>query len=149
MNELRDLYQEIIFDHNRSPRNFGRLDGANRTIEGYNPLCGDQLVLDLLVDENDIIEDIRFDGQGCAISTASASIMTEMLKGKPIAEAEQIFRNFQNLIVGQPADEDFELGKLEVLIGVREYPARVKCAMLPWHTVHAAMQGVEEAVTTE
>jgi nitrogen fixation NifU-like protein len=147
MSDLRELYQEVILDHNRSPRNFGELPGANRRAEGYNPLCGDKINLELLVD-GDRITDLRFEGVGCAISTASASIMTQALKGKTLAEADALFQAFHDLVTGQmPEHED--LGKLEVFAGVSEYPARVKCAILAWHTLRAALQEREEPVSTE
>ena len=146
--ELRDLYQEVIFDHNRKPRNFGVLAGANRTAEGFNPLCGDRLTVYLEV-ADDVIKDIRFQGAGCAISTASASLMTESLKGKPVAEAETLFHAFHDHLARGDDAAGARLGKLTVLSGVREYPARVKCATLAWHTVHAALSGAAETVSTE
>lgn len=151
MNDLRDLYQEVIFDHNRHPRNFGKLDQANRTAEGYNPLCGDEVTLYATVREG-VIEDLRFEGQGCAISTASASIMTELLKGKTIDAAEACFKYFQVLVTGDGAPVEVAVDgveKLEVLGGVREFPMRVKCATLPWHTFRAAVRQAGEPVTTE
>ncbi len=150
MSDLRELYQEVIFDHNRSPRNFGKLDDANRTAEGYNPVCGDQVKLYVRV-EDGIIRDVSFDGQGCAISTASASIMTEALKGKTEQEAENYFKSFQALVTGEGEADDSleEMFKLEVLGGVREFPMRVKCATLPWHTIHAALENKTGSVTTE
>ncbi len=150
MSDLRDLYQEVIFDHNRNPRNFGRLEGANRKAEGFNPLCGDRLTVYLKVDENDTITELGFEGAGCAISVASASLMTEALKGKKMSEAETLFQGFHGLIMDQPSEgEAPELGKLRVLEGVKEFPSRVKCATLSWHTMHAALGGEEEAVSTE
>lgn len=150
MSDLRDLYQEVIFDHNRHPRNFGKLEGANRFAVGHNPLCGDRLNLYLKV-ENDVITDVRFEGMGCAISTASASLMTERLKGMKVDEAEALFGRFHDLVTNpHPGDADTAaLGKLTVLLGVREYPARVKCATLAWHTLHAALAHQEQPVTTE
>lgn len=151
MDELRDLYQNVILDHNKSPRNFGRLDDANRTARGHNPLCGDQLTLYLEVDDDDRIADVRFEGQGCAISTASASLMTEFVKGRPLAEVLDTFERFHALVT-RPATEEVEeegLGKLAVFAGVREYPARVKCATLSWHTLQSALQGEDEVVVTE
>lgn len=146
--DLRELYQEIILDHNKRPRNRGRLSVANREAEGHNPLCGDQVTVTLHT-ENGIVEDIAFEGQGCAISTASASMMTEAVKGKTIKEAEMIFRNFQSMVTETGEGSDFsQLGELEVLGGVREHPVRIKCATLPWHTLHAAMTG-EDRVSTE
>lgn len=150
MLDLKELYQEVIVDHNRNPRNFGKLENATRTLEGFNPLCGDRLTLYLKV-ENDRIADIRFDGNGCAISVASASLMTEAMKDKNIAQAEEIFDRFHQLITDKSAAIDYEqLGKLAVLAGVREYPTRVKCATLCWHTLHAALQGAaDQPVSTE
>jgi len=149
MSGLRELYQEVIFDHNRHPRNFGKLEDANRYAVGHNPLCGDRLTLYLKV-ENDLIKDLRFEGMGCAISTASASLMTERLKGMTVADAEALFGRFHDLLTNAATDDDTAaLGKLTVLLGVREYPARVKCATLAWHTLHAALANQEQAVTTE
>ncbi|MFL6202401.1 MAG: Fe-S cluster assembly sulfur transfer protein SufU [Thermoanaerobaculia bacterium] len=137
MSDLRDLYQEVILDHNRTPRNFGRLPNANRESEGYNPLCGDRVKVFLHV-EDDRIEDIAFQGSGCAISTASASLMTEAVKGKTVEEARRLFHGFHDLMTtGGNADD---LGKLAVFTGVREYPIRVKCATLAWHAVQAALE---------
>jgi nitrogen fixation protein NifU and related proteins len=149
MFDLKDLYQEVIIDHNRSPRNFGKLENPDRTLEGFNPLCGDRLTLYLKMD-NDQIDDIRFDGSGCAISVASASLMTDAMKGKSAEEAEDIFNNFHELVTtdGGNADSD-KLGKLAALAGVREYPTRVKCATLCWHTLHSALEGSDTAVSTE
>ena len=152
MDELRDLYQEVIFDHNRKPRNFHKLPGANRHAEGFNPLCGDQLSVYLKVSDQDMIEDVSFEGRGCAISTASASIMTETLKGKTVQQAGTLFENFHRLVTGQGVDAAApaaDLGKLQVLTGVREYPARVKCATLAWHTLQAALKNAATTVSTE
>jgi len=148
--ELRDLYQEVILDHSKTPRNFGELEGANRKAEGYNPLCGDRETVFLLLD-GDVLREVRFRGAGCAISTASASMMTESVKGKTRAEADALFERFHGLITGQGdgARGGPPLGKLEVFSGVREYPVRVKCATLPWHTLKAALDGAEEPVSTE
>jgi nitrogen fixation NifU-like protein len=146
MNDLRELYQETIFDHYRQPRNFGRLEGANRHAEGYNPLCGDKVTLYLQV-EDGVIKDASFEGSGCAISTASASLMTESLKGKREADALHLLDKFHGLVTGTATADD--LGKLAVLAGVREFPQRVKCATLAWHTMQAALANVEEPVTTE
>ena len=146
MNDLRDLYQETIFDHYRQPRNFGRLQGANRRAEGYNPLCGDKVTLYLRV-EDGVIRDARFEGSGCAISTASASLMTENLKGKREEEALQLLDKFHGMVTGSTMTND--LGKLAVLAGVTEFPQRVKCATLAWHTMKAALQNIGEPVTTE
>lgn len=146
--DLKDLYHEIIVDHNRRPRNFRRLENANRMSEGYNPLCGDKLKLYLHV-EDDTIEDLAFEGSGCAISTASASLLTEVLKGKPVKEAEALFTRMHDLLTGRGGEVDTdELGKLAALEGVKDYPSRVKCATLCWHTLQAALQG-EELATTE
>jgi nitrogen fixation protein NifU and related proteins len=149
MSELRELYQQVILDHNRKPRNFGRLDGANRTAEGYNPLCGDQVRVYLDI-EAGVIRDIRFEGSGCAISKAAASMMTASLKGKTVGEADQLFGRFHAMLTaagngGAAAD----LGKLAVFSGVCEFPSRIKCATLPWHTVRAALAGKDEPVSTE
>lgn len=151
MFDLQDLYQEVIIDHNRSPRNFGKLDDATQVAEGYNPLCGDKLNL-YLKTENDVITDVSFDGSGCAISVASASLMTDSLKGKTIEQAEQLFQDFHDLIIEEkePGLEQMQtLGKLAALAGVKEYPARVKCATLCWHTLHSAMQGNTTPAMTE
>ncbi|MFL6622442.1 MAG: Fe-S cluster assembly sulfur transfer protein SufU [Sulfurifustaceae bacterium] len=145
--DLRALYEEVILDHNRRPRNFRRVpEGSNRHAAGHNPLCGDQLTLDLRI-EGGVIKDIGFEGSGCAISTASASLMTESIKGKTVEEAEQLFRGVHELLT-QPA-ASVEVGKLQVLAGVRDYPSRVKCATLPWHTLEAALKNTAESVTTE
>jgi nitrogen fixation NifU-like protein len=152
MSDLRELYQEVILDHNRQPRNFGPLPGANRTAEGSNPLCGDRVkvFLDL---QGDILAGISFEGAGCAISTASASLMTEALAGKTVAEARALFDRFHELVTtGAPGGEDLQgeaLGKLAVFSGVREYPMRVKCATLAWHTLKAALEGAGRPVTTD
>lgn len=147
--DLRDLYQEVIFDHNRNPRNFRVMEQPDRKVEGFNPLCGDRLTLFLKM-TGDVIEDASFQGSGCAISTASVSLMTEIIKGKTEAEAEDLFKKFHEMTTGK--DEQFSLetvGKLAVLAGVREYPARVKCATLAWHTLDAALKNEAEAVSTE
>ena len=148
--DLRDLYQEVILDHNKRPRNFGVLEEADRTAEGYNPLCGDKLTLYLQFD-GEVIRDVRFDGSGCAISKASASLMTESIKGKSLKEVEALFERFQGMVT---ADSDtspntHQLGKLSVFAGVREYPARVKCAVLAWHTLKSAFSRDHQVVTTE
>jgi nitrogen fixation NifU-like protein len=149
MDELRELYQQVILDHNKNPKNFGKLEPANRTAEGYNPLCGDRLALYLQV-EDDIIKDISFEGAGCAISKASTSVMTTVLKGKSTAEAELLFKEFQKLITNDPeAAAPEEMGKLAVFAGVREFPLRVKCAGLAWHTMVAALKNERKAVSTE
>src|SRR5262249_51489352 len=139
MSELRDLYQEVILDHSKRPRNFHSLPSANRKAEGYNPLCGDRETVYLQV-EGDVLKDVAFEGSGCAISTASASMMTESLKGKTRAEADALFQRFHGLITGAAEGHGGPaLGKLEVFSGVREFPIRVKCATLPWHTLKAAL----------
>ena len=151
MTDLRELYQEVIMDHNRNPRNCGCLEGASHEAEGFNPLCGDQLQLYLYVNSDSVIEDVRFEGKGCAISTASASIMTETLKGRSIEQANKYFKAFCALATGDDhqLDQNLDLGKLEVLNGVREYPARVKCATLAWHTLQAALCGDKMPAKTE
>ena len=149
MSDLRDLYQELIVDHYRRPHNFGPLVGANRHAEGFNPLCGDRLTLSLNVIDG-VIKDLRFEGVGCAISTASASLMTDALKGKTEAQAEAMFQNFQALVTGTDDSKTVAaLGKLEVLGGVREFPARVTCATLAWHTLLAALHSAKQPVSTE
>lgn len=148
MSELRDLYQEVILDHNKNPRNFHKMENANHRAEGYNPLCGDQLTI-YLHTQGDRIEDISFEGSGCAISQASASMMTQFLKGKTTAEAQAVFEKFHEMVTGHPeASEDPLLGKLAVFAGVCEFPARVKCASLAWHTLTSAL-GSGEQVSTE
>ncbi len=145
--DLRELYQEVIFDHNRSPRNFHKMDDADRVAEGHNPLCGDQLTLYVRL-EDGVIADASFVGHGCAISTASASLMTEAVKGQPVEAVEALFRDFHALLTGTPP-EGRDFGKLEVLAGVREFPVRVKCATLAWHTLHNALTGQGAAAKTE
>ncbi len=153
MDDLRELYQTTILDHNKSPRNFRELEDANRRAEGYNPLCGDKLTVTLLVDADDRVEDVGFVGSGCAISKASASIMTEFARGKSRAEIEKTFERFHKLLTGSPSEpaEAPELGKLAVFSGVREYPLRVKCATLAWHALKAALEnrGETTLVKTE
>jgi SUF system FeS assembly protein, NifU family len=149
MSDLRDLYQEVILDHNRHPRNCHRLEGANRQAEGFNPLCGDKVTVYLTV-EDGVIKEVSFEGAGCAISTASSSLMTESLKGKREEEAEALFQKFHSLVMGQScAADNVPLGKLQVLEGVKEYPSRVKCATLAWHTLHAALRNEKQAISTE
>jgi len=151
MFDLRDLYQEVIVDHNKRPRNFHDMKDATARAEGYNPLCGDRLTLYLKVNSEGVIEDASFQGEGCAISTASASLMTEQLKGMRAGEAERLFDSFQHMAtsdVGSAVDEA-GLGKLAVLAGVREFPARIKCATLCWHTLHAALRHEDQPVKTE
>ncbi len=147
--DLRDLYQEVIFDHNRNPRNFRVMDDANRRVDGFNPLCGDRLTLYLKMD-GEVIKDASFQGSGCAISTASVSLMTEIIKGMTAQEAEELFKKFHEMTTGKNDNLKLEaLGKLAVLAGVREYPARVKCATLAWHTLDAALQNQHTPVSTE
>ena len=147
--ELRELYQEVILDHNRHPRNRGKIEDPTGFAEGHNPLCGDNIQVYLHTD-GDRVAEVTFEGSGCAISTASASLMTEAIKGKTLAEVEAVFREFQTMVTatGQ-AEEHPDLGDLEVLGGVREYPVRIKCATLPWHTLKAALQGEADKVSTE
>jgi nitrogen fixation protein NifU and related proteins len=150
MGELNELYQQVILDHNRKPRNFKVITPADREQEGYNPLCGDQLILYLKLNGN-VIEDVGFQGSGCAISKASASMMTTAVKGKTKEEAEVLFEEFHRMVRGElnPHADPHHLGRLTILAGVREFPARVKCASLSWHTLRAALEGKEEAVSTE
>lgn len=145
--DLQDLYQEVILDHNRRPRNF-RVIADGRRAEGYNPLCGDRLTVYLRV-EHDVITDVSFQGSGCAISKASASLMTDSVKGKTIAEAEALFERFHRMITGPPELPADDLGKLTVLAGVRQFPVRVKCASLAWHTLRSAAEARDEVVSTE
>lgn len=151
MSELRELYQQVILDHNKSPRNFGKLADANRQQEGYNPLCGDHLHVYLHLDDEQVIRGISFEGSGCAISRASASLMTEAIKGQRVPEALALFERFHDLVTsstdGAPHAEG--MGKLAVLAGVREFPMRVKCATLAWHTMKAAAEGQATSITTE
>jgi nitrogen fixation NifU-like protein len=148
MTELSELYQQVILDHNKKPRNFRKLETANRTAEGYNPLCGDQLHIYLDV-EDDQVKDISFEGSGCAIFKASASMMTQAVKGKTRQESEALFNEFHRLVTGELDEEAEEnhLGKLKIFAGVREYPVRVKCATLSWHTMKAALEGEDKATT--
>jgi nitrogen fixation NifU-like protein len=149
-NELRELYQQVILDHNKSPRNFRKMEHPDHHAEGYNPLCGDKIDVYLHV-ENGVVKDISFQGSGCAISKASASLMSAFVKGKSIEEAEEIFKRFHDLITGKLSeDENIEdLGKLAVFAGVKEFPARVKCASLAWHTMISALSKNDETVSTE
>jgi len=147
--DLQELYREVIVDHNRDPRNFGRLSSATHRAEGYNPLCGDRLTVFLEIGDDGRIRDIAFEGEGCAISVASASLMTEYLKGRTLEEAERTLGTFQGMVTGRSSPEaSGDLGKLAALEGVKAYPSRVKCATLCWHTLHAAAQG-ESEITTE
>ncbi len=153
MSALRELYQETILDHNKSPRNFRKMADATRKGEGYNPLCGDHYTIYVKLN-NEVIDDVAFEGAGCAISKASASVMTSMLKGKTKADAEQLFQQFHKLVKGEidPTDHLDQLGKLAAFAGVSEFPARVKCASLAWHTLHTALESENEiipAVSTE
>lgn len=150
MSDLRDLYQEVILDHNRRPHNFRHMEHADRVCEGFNPLCGDRLTLFVELD-GDVIKDVSFEGSGCAISRASASLMTDAVKGKRIGEAEALFERFHQLVTSPPetAPDVTELGKLAVFAGVREYPTRVKCATLSWHTMRSALSGAAQTVSTE
>ena len=149
MSELSELYQQVILDHNKKPRNFHKLENANRTADGYNPLCGDQLRVYLHV-EDDQVKDVSFEGSGCAISKASASMMTQAVKGKTKQEAETLFNEFHRMATGELDEENDpnHLGKLKIFAGVRDFPARVKCATLSWHTMHAALNE-EQSATTE
>jgi len=151
MDELRELYQTTILDHNKSPRNFHALEHANRQADGHNPLCGDKLTVYLEVDDEGRVVDAGFQGSGCAISTASASLMTEFVKGKRRKEIDETFERFHELCAGNPSETPDvpELGKLAVFAGVREYPMRVKCATLAWHTLEAALDEKAETARTE
>jgi nitrogen fixation protein NifU and related proteins len=149
MSELRELYQQVILDHNRKPRNFRKLEGANRTAEGYNPLCGDQITLYLDVQDG-VIKDAAFQGSGCAISRAAASMMTASVVGKREADAKALFERVHAMLAGETnGDGARELGKLAVFGGVREFPSRIKCATLAWHTLVAALSGAAHPVSTE
>ena len=143
MYDLEDLYQEVVMDHNRRPRNFKKLENAQQTAEGFNPLCGDQISLYVNVDDDGVIEDIGFEGAGCAISKATASMMTEAIKGKNVDKAEEIFEAFRHMLTRKPEEEyDYELlGDLEILQGVSQFPTRIKCATLSWHTLNSALGG--------
>lgn len=155
MADLRELYQEVILEHSKAPRNFREIQGANHKAEGFNPLCGDHFIVYLNVDDTDAgegrIRDISFQGSGCAISKASASMMTQSLKGKSRTEAERLFDQFHTLVTGQPLanGSHADLGKLGVFAGVSEFPVRVKCATLAWHTLRAALKGQMEPASTE
>ncbi len=150
MSELRELYQEVILDHSKKPRNFRVLENSNRKAEGYNPLCGDRITVYLFL-EGDVIKEITFQGSGCAISKASTSMMTDFLKGKTKAEAGEIFGEFHEMLAGSGSQkfDEKRLGKLAAFSGVREFPVRVKCATLPWHTFRAGLEGKKETVSTE
>ena len=148
MSELNDLYQEVILDHNKNPRNYREIENADKRADGHNPLCGDQLQVYLLM-EDDKVKDVAFKGSGCAISKASASMMTQAVKGKTKEQADVMFTEFRQMVMGEMDTEREEnsLGKLKIFAGVREFPARVKCASLSWHTVHAALNDEDEAST--
>ena len=152
MSDLRDLYQEVILDHSKRPRNFRELPEANRRADGYNPLCGDRATVYVRLD-GDIVTDVTFKGSGCSINTASSSMMTESVKGKSREEVERLFTRFHDLVTASPDQKDRaaapELGKLAVFSGVSEFPVRVKCASLPWHTLRSALEGETARVTTE
>ncbi|HVB58185.1 MAG TPA: SUF system NifU family Fe-S cluster assembly protein [Candidatus Acidoferrales bacterium] len=150
MADLRELYQDVILEHSKAPRNYRELASANHKAEGFNPLCGDHFTIYLSLD-GDSIRDIAFQGSGCAISKASASMMTQSLKGKTRAEAAKIFGQFHDMVTGHASSESDQagLGKLTVFSGVSEFPARVKCATLAWHTLQAAIEGKQEAISTE
>ncbi len=147
MSDLADLYQDVILDHSRHPRNFGHPDDANREAQGNNPLCGDRVTVYLHID-GEVIEGASFEARGCAISLASASMMTEMVKGRTVAEARDLFNRFHRLVTAEDGDGD-GLDELEALSGVREFPIRIKCATLPWHTMTAAIDQLDEDVRTE
>ena len=148
MSELSELYQQVILDHNKKPRNFRKLETANHTAEGYNPLCGDQLTVYLNL-EDDLVKEVGFEGSGCAISKAAASMMTQAVKGKSKEQAETLFKEFHSMVTGELDEETQEnnLGNLRIFAGVREFPVRVKCATLPWHTMHAALHKQDQATT--
>jgi nitrogen fixation NifU-like protein len=148
MSDLRDLYQQVILDHNRKPRNFRKIADANRTAEGYNPLCGDRITVEATV-EDGIVKDAAFQGTGCAISKAAASMMTASVIGKPEREVDALFQRVHAMLTGANGAAAKELGKLAVFAGVREFPSRIKCATLAWHTIQAALHGAAEPVSTE
>jgi len=149
--DLRDLYLQVIVDHNKTPRNFGVLKHYNHDADGYNPLCGDRLHVYVHINDDGIIEDLSFEGEGCAISVASASLMTEALKGKAVAEFPNTFADFQHMVTADVSEEpdDEKLGKLAVLAGVREFPSRIKCAVLCWHTLKSAVEDSHIVAKTE
>jgi nitrogen fixation NifU-like protein len=148
MGDLRDLYQEVILEHSKAPRNYRELKNPDRKAEGFNPLCGDHFTVYLQM-QGDTIQDVVFQGSGCAISKASASMMTQALKGKTRQDADKLFQRFHSVVTGQSNGAPAELGKLTVFSGVSEFPARVKCATLAWHTLQAALEGKQDAVSTE
>ena len=149
MSDLRELYQQVILDHNKNPRNFHDMPDATNRVDGYNPLCGDQLTIYLNIDD-DRVKEVGFEGSGCAISKASASMMTQAVKGKSKQEAENLFREFHSMVTGELNEEleENNLGNLKIFAGVREFPVRVKCATLPWHTLHAALNK-QDQISTE
>ena len=149
MSELSELYQQVILDHNKKPRNFRKPEATNHSAEGYNPLCGDQLTVYMNL-EGDLVQDVGFEGSGCAISKASASMMTQAVKGKSKEQAETLFKEFHSMVTGELDEEKEEnhLGNLKIFAGVREFPVRVKCATLAWHTMHAALNN-QDQITTE
>ncbi len=150
MFDLRDLYLQVIVDHNKAPRNFGVLKHYNHDADGYNPLCGDRLHVYVHINDDGIIEDLSFEGEGCAISVASASLMTETLKGRPASDFPSTFEAFQRMVTADISEEPNEsLGKLTVLAGVREFPSRIKCAVLCWHTLKSAVEDAHEVAKTE
>ncbi len=149
MSDLRELYQTMILDHNKKPRNFGRPGEASREAVGDNPLCGDRITVYLGVDDAGGVTEVGFEGTGCAISTASASMMTELVRGRPADEVQQLFERFHELVTGDQEPDPDALGKLAVFAGVREFPLRVKCATLAWHTLRAALSGQGDTVSTE
>jgi nitrogen fixation NifU-like protein len=150
MSDLRELYQQVILDHNKNPRNFRELPDASRRVEGFNPLCGDHYTVFIQVDDDDVIKDVSFVGSGCAISKASASVMSSTVKGKSKEEVGLLFETFHRLVTGDTSGVDAtELGRLAAFSGVSEFPARVKCATLAWHTLRTALEGHSESVTTE
>lgn len=149
MSNLNELYQEILLEHNNKPRNYRRLPDANRQADGYNPLCGDRISLYLRVEE-EVIADVGFQGVGCAISRASASLLTQSVKGRSVARAGELFDGFHRMLTAPAGDGDYDdLGDLEMLAGVAAFPTRIKCAILAWHTLNAALEGQEKSVTTE
>jgi nitrogen fixation NifU-like protein len=150
MSDMRELYQEFILDHHKKPRNYGKLEDASTESEGYNPLCGDRITIYLMI-EDDRIVDVKWEGSGCAICTASASVMTEILKGRSVQTAETLFGKFHDLVTGDPCETPSieGLGKLAVFFGVREFPVRIKCATLPWHTLRAALRNKDGHANTE
>ena len=148
MSDLRELYQTLILDHNKNPRNFGALESPSHSADGDNPLCGDVIHVTLRV-EDDVVRDLRFDGSGCAISTASASLMTQAVKNRPVSEALKLFDGFHDMVTPDVPADGAELGKLAVFAGVREFPVRVKCATLPWHTLKNALKGSNDVARTE